>query len=59
MYAHLHNTKEEADYQYFLKELDERIKFRDGDRYKPLQAYNVGCMLWNYSPVTLNQILES
>lgn len=58
IYAHLHNTKEENDYQCFLKELNERIASRDGDRYKPIQAYNVGCMLWEYTPVTLNQILN-
>ena len=58
LYAHLHNSKEEADYQEFLKELDKRIAVRDGDRYKPLQAYNVGCMLWDYTPVTLDQILS-
>lgn len=61
LYAHLHNTKEEADYQGFLKELDKRIEVRDGDRYKPLQAYNVGCMLpyMNYTPRTLNEIIEA
>lgn len=58
LYAHVHNTPEESDYQEFLRELDKRIKERDGDRYKPLRAYNVGCMLWDYTPVTLDQILE-
>ena len=24
----------------------------------PMNCYNVGCMLWDYTPVTLNQILE-
>ena len=60
LYGHVHNSKEEADYQEFLKELDKRIKERDGDRYKPLQAYNVGCMLshMNYFPRTLEEIIE-
>lgn len=58
LFAHLHNTKEYYDYMEFVKELDKRIKDRDGDRYHPLQAYNVGCMLWDYTPVTLDQILE-
>lgn len=58
LYAHLHNSKEENDYQEFLRELDNRIKVRDGDRYKPLQAYNVGCMLWDYKPVTLKEIIS-
>ena len=61
LYSHLHNTLEETDYQEFLKELDRRIAVRDGDRYKPLQAYNVGCMLpyMNYTPRTLEEIIEA
>lgn len=58
LYAHLHNSKEENDYQEFLRELDNRIKVRDGDRYKPLQAYNVGAMLYDYKPVTLKEIIS-
>lgn len=58
LYAHLHNTQEERDYQEFIKELDKRIASRDGDRYKPVRAYNVGCMLWDYKPVTLEQIVK-
>lgn len=58
IYAHLHNTAEERDYQEFVKELDERIKIRDGFRYKPVRAYNVGCMLWDYKPVTLDEIMK-
>ena len=61
LYGHVHNSNEEADYQEFLKELDKRIAVRDGDRYKPLQAYNVGCMLpyMNYFPRTLDEIIEA
>lgn len=58
LYGHVHNSLEEHDYQEFLKELDNRIKVRDGDRYKPVRAYNVGCMLWDYKPVTLKEIIE-
>ena len=58
LYGHVHNSSEEYDYQEFLKELDNRIKVRDGDRYKPVRAYNVGCMLWDYKPVTLKEIIE-
>lgn len=58
LYGHLHNSKEENDYQEFLKELDNRIKVRDGDRYNPLRAYNVGCMLYDYKPVTLKEIIS-
>lgn len=58
LYSHLHKTKEETDYQDFLKELDKRIMSRDEDRYKPLQAFNVGCMLWDYTPRTLEEIIN-
>lgn len=59
LFAHLHNTEEHYDYMEFVKELDKRIKERDGDRYKPLQAYNVGCMLWDYTPVTLAELIDN
>ena len=58
IYSHLHNTKEHDDYKEFLKELDERIKVRDGLRYKPIRAFNAGCMLWDYKPVTLDEMME-
>ena len=59
LYGHLHNSLEENDYQEFLKELDNRIKVRDGDRYKPLRSFNVGCMLdyMNYTPRPLKEII--
>ena len=61
LYGHVHNSNEERDYQEFLKELDRRIAVRDGDRYKPLQAYNVGCMMpyMNFFPRTLEEIIEA
>lgn len=61
IYGHLHNSQEESDYQEFVKELDKRIKERDGDRYNPLQAYNVGAMLsyMNYTPRTLDEIIAA
>ena len=60
IFGHLHNTKEHYDYMEFINELDKRIKERDGDRYKPLQAYNAGCMMsyMNYFPRTLDEIIE-
>ena len=57
LYGHVHNTLEEQDFQEFVKIIDERIKLRDGERYKPVRAYNVGCMKWDYKPVTLDEIL--
>lgn len=61
LYGHLHTTPEEHDYQEFLKELDGRIEVRDGDKYKPIRAYNVGCMMpyMDYTPRTLKEILEN
>lgn len=60
LYAHLHDTAEERDYQEFIHTMDKRIKERDGDRYNPVRAYNVGCMLsyMDYTPRTLDQIME-
>ena len=58
LYGHVHNSLEEHDYQEFLRELDGRIRTRDGDKYKPVRAYNVGAMLWDYKPVTLKEIIE-
>lgn len=51
LYGHLHNSSEEDIYQDFIRQLNEKYNFN-------CQAYNVGCMHWNYTPVTLEQILE-
>lgn len=61
LYAHVHNTDEERDYREFINVLDNRIKVRDGDRYKPVRAYNVGAMLsyMDYTPRTLKEIIAS
>ena len=61
LYGHTHNSLEEADYQEFINELDKRISVRDGDRYRSLHAYNVGCMLpyMDYTPRTLEEIIEA
>lgn len=61
IFAHVHNTREYYDYKEFLTELDRRIKLRDGDSYKPLKAYNVGCMLdcMNYEPKTLDELIKA
>lgn len=61
LYGHVHNTREQLDYKEFFHILNDRIAGRDGDRYKPIQAYNVGCMLsyMDYTPRTLDEILEN
>lgn len=60
LYAHLHNTREEYDYQEFVHEMNKRICARDGRKYKPVRAFNVGCMLdyMDYTPRTLDEIME-
>ena len=45
-------------FQKAISELNEAYKKRDGDKYIEFKAFNVGCMHWNYTPVTLKQILE-
>lgn len=52
LYGHLHNSQEENLYQQFLKYVN------DNYHYGAL-AFNVGCMHWNYTPVTLEQILDA
>ena len=51
LYGHLHNTSEQKDYQNFVKNMEAKY----GEQYI---ARNVGCMLWDYKPVTLKEILE-
>lgn len=51
LHAHSH-VSEEAQYELeFAKELNEK-GFRN-------EIYNVGCMYWNYEPVTLDEILAA
>lgn len=59
LYGHVHNSHEDSLYKKFLSELNEHYKERDKENYVPFYAYNVGCMHWNYTPVTLEQILKS
>ena len=60
LYGHVHNSKEHDDFVEFLQELDKRIKERDGERYRQVHAYNVGCMLdyMDYTPRTLAEIIS-
>lgn len=50
LHGHSHNTKEAAEERRIVKELN--------DKGYELMVYNVGCMYWNYEPVTLDEILE-
>ena len=51
LYGHTHNSKENV--------LEEEIKRKIRDNGIPCNAFNVGCMHWNYEPVTLSEILNS
>lgn len=59
LYGHVHNSQDEEFYQDAVARLNELYKERDGEHYKQFYAYNVGCMLWNYTPMTLTEIMET
>lgn len=50
LHGHSHNTEE--------YEAEEKMKVWLNQNGFPCRAYNVGCMHWNYEPVTLDEILE-
>lgn len=50
LYGHVHNTHEHQLVKQYAKWLNENEC--------PVHMYNVGTMLWNYEPVTLDEILE-
>lgn len=52
LYGHTHNTQEEQLYQQFLKYVNDNYGYGS-------MAFNVGCMHWNYTPVTLEEILNA
>lgn len=51
LYGHVHNTREEELFQEACKHIENTTDI-------PMNCHNVGCMLWDYKPVTLAQILE-
>ena len=50
LHGHSHFTEESAEEVRITTELNEKGY--------DLKIYNVGCMYWNYAPVTLDEILE-
>ena len=50
LHGHSHNTEEADEEESIMAALREK-------GYE-LEIYNVGCMYWNYEPVTLDEILE-
>lgn len=57
LYGHVHNSDEENDYQEFIRTLNERYKTRD-KYFKEMIAINVGCMNIDYTPMSLEELLE-
>lgn len=51
LYGHVHNSIEEQYFQEFIQKLNNEYDIK-------CMAFNVGCMLWDYKPVTLKEILE-
>lgn len=49
LYGHVHDTLEEHLFQMTCEQLNKMDIHSE--------CYNVGCMHWNYEPVTLNEIL--
>lgn len=50
LYGHVHNSEEERYFQEFIHKLNTEYG-------EECVAKNAGCMFWNYTPVTLKQIL--
>lgn len=51
LYGHVHNSVEEKYFQEFIKKINDEYNIK-------CVAKNVGCMLWDYTPRTLKEILE-
>ena len=61
LYGHLHYTDEYKLYVQSLDLVNDYFKDKEKKGYKdcpPAEAFNVGCMLWDYKPVTLKEILD-
>ena len=52
LYGHVHNSKEENLLKLFKKDI------RILEPENKCRMYNVGCMLWDYEPVSLKEILD-
>lgn len=62
LYGHLHNSDEEKIYQKCLNNVNDYFTDRELKGYTncpQAKAYNVGCMLWNYKPKTLKEIIKN
>lgn len=52
LYGHLHNSIEEKYFQEFIKKINNEYNIK-------CIAKNVGCMLWDYTPRTLKEIIAA
>lgn len=62
LYGHVHETEEEKFFQKSVDDLNKYFKDKtlQGKPDCPLAyAYNVGCMLWNYKPTTLMEVINA
>ena len=57
LYGHTHNSYDHELFQKCIAEMNEWYKEKDGERYKPFYAYNVGAMFLDYAPRTLTEII--
>lgn len=61
LYGHVHLSDEYKVYQNCLKEVNDYFVDRELKGYTDCpqaRAYNVGCMLQDYTPMTLKEIIE-
>ena len=62
LYGHVHNNSfDEQNFNEALNRANEYYKNRDGERYKLIKAFNVGCMkdYMDYTPRTLKEIIDA
>lgn len=52
LYGHVHNSYEETIFQDCISKLNNEYNIK-------CSAYNVGCMLWDYTPRTLAEIMTA
>lgn len=58
LYGHTHDNFDDEMFQKAIMDLNAAYQKMDGDRYVEFHAYNVGCMHWNYEPVSLKEIFK-
>lgn len=52
LYGHVHNSVEEKYFQEFIKKINDEYNIK-------CVAKNVGCMLWDYAPRSLKEIIAT